>query len=149
MIWTLRRTATGLAIALVLGLLSAGVFLVGERSRTRIVDHGSRTEAVVTTDHDNEFDHWYTVQYTAAGGTRSADLRKPWLIDKMPVGQVLTVYVDPDDPARIVTADGYATPVWTSAPGVFAVLAVFAAFISIAGRLLGTRQARKRSAGGA
>lgn len=140
MSWTWQRTAVGLAIAFVLGLLASGVFLVGEHQRTRIVDHGSPTQAVITADHDDELDHWYTVGYTVRGETRSADLRAPWLIDKMPVGQVMTVYVDPDHPQRIVTANGYATPVWTSAPGWLAVLAIFAAFISIAGRMLGTRQ---------
>jgi hypothetical protein len=142
MTWTLRRTAIGLVIASVLGLLSAGIFLVDDRQRREIVDHGSRTQAVITADHNGEFDHWYTVGYTVRGQARSADLRCSWLIDQMPVGRELTVFVDPADPERIATADGYATPVWTSAPGWLAVLAIFAAFISIAGRLLGTRSRR-------
>jgi hypothetical protein len=142
MTWTWRRTMTGLAIACTIGLLAGGVFLVGEQQRTRIVDHGSSTPGVITADHDDEFDHWYTVSYTAQGKARSADLRYPWVIDKMRIGQALTVYVDPDHPERIATASGYSTPAWTSAPGFLAVLAIFAAFISIAGRLLGTRQRR-------
>jgi hypothetical protein len=76
------------------------------------------------------------------------------VIDKMATGQILTVYVDPEHPERIATASGYSTPVWTSAPGWLAVLAIFAAFISIAGRVLGVRQTRRQprspeSAGGA
>jgi hypothetical protein len=145
MSWTWKRTTTGLLVAFALGLAAAGVFLLGERQRTRIVDHGDRAQGIVTADHDNELDHWYTVGYTAQGRARSADLRAPWLIDKIPVGQALTVYVDPEHPERIVTADGYATPVWTPAPGWLAVLAIAAAFISIVGGLTGAR--RRRSGG--
>jgi hypothetical protein len=140
MIFTRRRTITGLAIAFVLGLIAVGIFLVGEQQRTRIVDHGSPTQAIVTSDHNDEFDHWYTVSYTAQGQARTADLRYPWVIDKIPVGQALTVYVDPDHPERIATADGYSTPLWTSAPGLFVILAVFAAFISVVGRLTSSRK---------
>ncbi|GAA3341306.1 hypothetical protein GCM10020358_32140 [Amorphoplanes nipponensis] len=142
--WTWRLTATGLAISAALAVLAAGVFLAGEQQRRQIVAHGSAVRAVVTADHDDEFDHWYTVSYPARGATRSADLRYPWLlIDKWPVGRALTVYVDPDDPERIATADGYATPVWTSAPGFLAVLAVLAAFVSISGHVGGRRKRRR------
>jgi hypothetical protein len=140
MIFTKRRTITGLAISFVLGLIAVGIFLVGEQQRTRIVDQGSPIQAVVTSDHNDEFDHWYTVSYTAQGQARTANLRYPWVIDKIPVGQALTVYVDPDHPERIATADGYSTPLWTSAPGWFAVLAIFAAFISVVGRLTSSRK---------
>ncbi|WP_155375272.1 DUF3592 domain-containing protein [Catellatospora vulcania] len=135
----MRRTIAGLAIAFVLGLLAVGIYLVGEQQRTRIVEHGSPTRAIVTADHNDELDHWYTVGYTAQGQARTAELRYPWVIDAIPVGQALTVYVDPDHPERIATADGYATPLWTSAPGWFAVLAVFAVFISVVGRLTSSR----------
>ncbi|MFI5957394.1 DUF3592 domain-containing protein [Cryptosporangium sp. NPDC051539] len=148
-VWTWRRTAIGLAIAVTLGLLAGIVFLIGDQRRRRIVDHGIRTAAVVTADHDDEWDHWYTVSYRVEGRDCSANLRYPWVIDKIPVGQSLTVYVDPDHPGRISTANGYATPVWTSAPGWLAVLAIFAAFISIAGRLFSARSARLRPASGA
>jgi hypothetical protein len=137
MIWTWRRTAGGLVIALILGLAAAGVFLLGEQRRTRIVEHGDRTQAVVTEDHDDEFDHWYTVSYPARGQARSANLRYPWVIDKIPTGQILTIYVDRDHPERIATANGYSSAAWISAPGWLAVLAIFAAFISLGGRLLG------------
>jgi hypothetical protein len=145
MIWTWGRTAIGLVTALALGLAAAGVYLVGDQRRTWIVEHGTRTQAVVTADHNDELDHWYSVSYPAQGQARSANLRYPWVIDKLPVGHVLTVYVDPDHPERIATENGYSTPVWTSAPGWFAVLAVFAAFISIAGRLLGSGRRRGSS----
>ena len=145
MAWTGRRTTTGLAIAIGLGVAAVGIFLVGKQSRDQIVDRGRQTEAVVTADHDNELDHWYTVSYPAQGADRSADLRAPWLIDKIPVGTVLTVYVEPDDPGRIATANGYPTPVWTPAPGWLAVLAMLAAFISIVGQAAGTRQRRRQS----
>ncbi|MBB5868487.1 hypothetical protein F4553_001866 [Allocatelliglobosispora scoriae] len=140
MTFTKRRTIAGLAIAFALGLISVGVFLVGEQQRTRIVDQGHQTRAIVTSDHDDEFDHWYTVSYTAQEQNRTADLRYPWVIDKIPVGRALTVYVDADDPELIATADGYSTPLWTSAPGWFAVLAVFAAFISVVDRLTSSRR---------
>jgi hypothetical protein len=140
MIFTKRRAMTGLAIAFVLGLIAVGIFLAGEQQRTRIVDQGSPAQAIVTSDHDTEFDHWYTVSYTAQGQARTADLRYPWVIDKIPVGQALTVYIDPDHPERIATADGYSTPPWTSAPGFFAILAVFAVFISVVGRLTSSRK---------
>ncbi|GIF64093.1 hypothetical protein Ais01nite_21280 [Asanoa ishikariensis] len=140
MIFTKRRTITGLAIAFVLGLIAVGIFLIGEQQRTRIVDQGSPTQAIVISDHNDEFDHWYTVRYTAQGQARTANLRYPWVIDKIPVGQALTVHVDPDHPERIATADGYSTPIWTSAPGWFAILAVFAAFISVVGRLTSSRK---------
>ncbi|GAA2710988.1 hypothetical protein Apa02nite_083590 [Actinoplanes palleronii] len=137
-----KRTTAGLLIAFSLGLAAAGVYLIGEHRRTQIIEHGIPAQGVITADHDTEIDHWYTVGYTVLGQARSADLRAPWLIDKMPVGRAVTVYVDPDHPERIVTADGYATPVWTSAPGWLAVLAIFAAFISIVGRWGRTRQTR-------
>jgi hypothetical protein len=35
------------------------------------------------------------VTYRAAGQDRSANVRHPWLIDKIPVGARLTVYLDP------------------------------------------------------
>ncbi len=140
MIFTMRRTIIGLAIAFVLGLIAVGIFLAGEKQRTRIVDHGSPAQAIVTSDHNEELDHWYTVSYTAQGQARTANLRYPWVIDKIPVGQVLTIYVDPDHPERIATADGYSTPLWTSAPGWFAILAIFAVFISVAGRLTSSRK---------
>jgi len=140
MIFTKRRTIAGLAIAFALGLIAVGIFLVGEQQRTQIVDQGSPTQAIVIYDHNNEFDHWYTVRYTAQGQPRTADLRYPWVIDKIPLGQALTVHVDPDHPERIATADGYSTPVWTSAPGWFAILAIFAAFISVVGRLTSSRK---------
>jgi len=140
LIFTKRRTITGLAIAFVLGLIAVGIFLAGEQQRTRIVDQGSPAQAIVTYDHNEEFDHWYTVSYTAQGQARTADLRYPWLIHKIRLGQAITVYVDPDRPERIATADGYSTPLWTSAPGWFAVLAVFAVFISVVGRLTSSRK---------
>jgi hypothetical protein len=146
MSWTQRHTATGLAIAFAFGLISAGVFVVDEQQRKQIIEHGSSARAVITADHDGEIEHWYTVRYTARGATRSANLRAPWLIDKMPVGQVLTVYVDADRPERIVTANGYATPMWTPAPGWFMVLAILAAFITIVGRVSDSR--RRRQGGG-
>ncbi|MGA5302869.1 DUF3592 domain-containing protein [Nucisporomicrobium flavum] len=128
-----RWTAGCLALAAVLGLLAAGVVLADDRQRSRIVDQGDQVRAVVTADHDDEFDHWYAVRYTVQGTARSADLRYPWVIDKLPVGSELTVYVDADHPEMIATADGYSTPVWASAPGFLAVLAVAAAFASTAG----------------
>ncbi|AEV85840.1 hypothetical protein ACWT_4821 [Actinoplanes sp. SE50] len=128
-----RWTAGCLTVAAVLGLLAAGVFLVDDHQRGRIVDQGHQVRAVVTADHEDEFDHWYTVDYPVQGTTRSADLRYPWVIDTFPVGSELTVYVDADRPERIATADGYSTPVWASAPGFLAVLAVAAAFASTAG----------------
>ena len=145
MAWTWRRTIIGLAVAAVLGLTALGVFLVGEVQRAGIVDRGTPTQAVITVDHNDEFDHWYTVSYTAQGQARSADLRYPWVIDALSTGHVLTVYVDPDHPERIATTTGYSTPVWTSVPGWLAIVAIFAAFIAIAGRVLGARSARRPS----
>jgi hypothetical protein len=144
MTWTWRRTAAGLADAVDLALAAVGVFAVGDHQRSQLVEHGSRAQAVVTADHDDEIDHWYTVSYPAQGQAHSANLRQSWLIGRLRTGQVLTVYVDPDDPERVATADGYGTPVWTPAPGWLAVLAMLAAFISVAGRLFGTR---RRTAG--
>ncbi|MGX6606788.1 hypothetical protein ACWKSP_32380 [Micromonosporaceae bacterium Da 78-11] len=140
------RTTAGLSIAVALGLLAVGVYLAGEHRRAQIVEHGRPTPAVITADHDGELDHWYTVTYPAGGGERTADLRAPWLIDKMPIGRTLTVYVDPERPEQIVTADGYATPVWTPAPGWLAVLTILAVFISIVEHLTARRQ--RRSGGG-
>ncbi|WP_221329483.1 hypothetical protein [Actinoplanes sp. L3-i22] len=140
--WTGKRTVTGLLVALALGMVAAGIFLLGEHRQRQIIDRGSPTRAIITADHDDELDHWYTVSYTAEGRDRSADLRAPWLIDKMPIGQALTVYPDPGHPEQIVTSNGYATPVWTPAPGWLTVLALLAAFISVIGRLSATRQRR-------
>jgi uncharacterized protein DUF3592 len=139
---TWRRAATEWAIAVVLGSASVGVFVVGAHQRQQIIDHGSSARAVITADHDGEIEHWYTVRYPARGETRSANLRAPWLIDKMAIGQVLTVYVDADRPERIVTANGYATPIWTPAPGWLMVLAMLAAFLAVVGHVSDLRRGR-------
>jgi hypothetical protein len=140
MTWTGRRTAAGLAVAAALALAAVGVFAVGDHQRSQLVEHGRQARAVVTADHDDEIDHWYTVSYSAQGRAHSANLRRAWLMGRLRPGQVLTVYVDPDDPERVATADGYRTPVWTPAPGWLAVLAMLAAFISVAGRFFGARR---------
>jgi hypothetical protein len=131
----------GLLGAVVFGLLAAGVFLIDDKLRQDIVEHGTPTQAVITSDHDDELDHWFTVSYTVQGEQHSANLRHPWIMDKVHEGRELTVYADRTNPELIATQDGYATPVWTSAPGVLAVLALLGVFVAV---VEGWRSVRSR-----
>jgi hypothetical protein len=142
---TSRWTATALIIAVVLAFAAGGVFFAGEKFRKDIVARGARTPAVVTADHDDELDHWYTVSYSARGASRQADLRYPWLIDKFPVGRQLTIFVDREHPERIATEDGYASVAWFSFAGFFGILSIFALFCAAVGRWGGARKRRPLS----
>jgi len=131
----------GLLGAVVFGLLAAGVFVIDDRLRQDIVERGTPTQAVIVSDHDNEIDHWFTVSYTVQGEQHSANLRHPWIMDKVREGRELTIYADPANPELIATEDGYATPVWTSAPGALAVLALLGVFVAV---VEGWRSVRSR-----
>lgn len=131
----------GLLGAVVFGLLTAGIYVVDDKLRRDVVEHGTRTRAVVVSDHDAEIDHWFTVDYTVQGEQHSANLRYPWVMAEVREGQELTVYADRTNPELIATKDGYATPVWTSAPGALAVLALLGLFVAAVGAR------RTRSAG--
>ncbi|GIF17615.1 hypothetical protein Ate02nite_03450 [Paractinoplanes tereljensis] len=133
----------GLLGAVVFGLLAAGLFAVDDRLRKDVVEHGIRTRAVIISDHDNEIDHWFTVSYTVQGEQHSANLRSPWIMDKVREGQELTVYADRTNPDLIATEDGYATPVWTSAPGALAVLALLGVFVAVVEGGRSLRRARR------
>ena len=133
----------GLLGAVVFGLLAAGVFLIDDKLRKDVVEHGTRTRAVIISDHDDEIDHWFTVSYTAEGEQHNANLRHPWVISKVREGRELTVYVDRTNPDLIATQDGYATPVWTSAPGALAVLALLGAFVAIVESWRSVRRRRR------
>jgi hypothetical protein len=121
----------GLLGTVVFGLLAAGVFFIDDKLRKDVIERGTRTRAVIISDHDDEIDHWFTVSYTVQGGQHSANLRYPWVMDKVREGQELTVYADRTNPELIATEDGYATPVWTSAPGALAVLALLGIFVAV------------------
>lgn len=133
----------GVLGAVVFGLLAAGVFFVDDKLRQDVVEHGIRTQAVITSDHDDELDHWFTVSYTVQGEQHSANLYYPWVMDEVREGRELIVYADPTDPERIATEDGYATPVWTSAPGVLAVLAVLGVFVAVVESRRAVRHGRR------
>jgi hypothetical protein len=121
----------GLLGAVLFGLLAAGVFFIDDKLRKDVVEHGTRTRAVIISDHDDEIDHWFTVSYTVQGEQHSANLRYPWVMDKVREGRELIVYADRTNPELIATEDGYATPVWTSAPGALAVLALLGVFVAV------------------
>jgi hypothetical protein len=104
-------------------------------------EHGTRTQAIIISDHNDEIDHWFTVSYTLQDEQHSANLRHPWLMDKVREGQELTIYADPTNPELIATEDGYATPVWTSAPGALAVLSLLGLFVAV---VEGSRSVRRR-----
>src|SRR3982750_536003 len=93
----------GLLGAVVFGLLAAGVFLVDDKLRTDIVEHGTRTRAVIVSDHDDEIDHWFTVSYTVQSEQHSANLRYPWVMGEVREGRELIVYVDRANPESIAT----------------------------------------------
>ena len=133
----------GLLGAIVFGLLAAGVFLVDDKLRKDVVEHGTRTRAVIISDHDNEIDHWFTVGYSIRGEQHSANLRHPWIMSEVSEGRELTVYVDSANPELIATEDGYATPVWTSAPGVLAVLALLGVFVAVVEGWRSVRRGRR------
>jgi hypothetical protein len=121
----------GLLGAVVFGLLAAGVFFIGDKLRKDVVEHGTRTRAVIISDHNEEIDHWFTVSYTVQGEQYSANLRHPWIMDEVREGRELTIYADRANPELIATEDGYATPVWTSVPGALAVLALLGVFVAV------------------
>ena len=134
----------GLLGAVVFGLLAAGVFVIDDKLRKDVVEHGTRTRAVIISDHDNEIDHWFTVSYTVQGEQHSANLRSPWVMDNVIEGRELSVYVDRTNPELIATEDGYATPVWTSAPGALAVLALLGVFVAVVEGWRAPRRPRRR-----
>jgi hypothetical protein len=99
--------------------------------------------SIIISDHDDEIDHWFTVSYTVQGEHHSANLRHPWVMDKVREGRELIVYADRTNPELIATEDGYATPVWTSAPGALAVLALLGAFVAVVEGWRSVRRGRR------
>jgi hypothetical protein len=83
--WPLARW--GLLGAVVFGLLTAGVFIIDDKLRKDIVEHGTPTRAVIISDHDDQIDHWFTVSYTVQGEQHNANLRYPWIMDKVREGR--------------------------------------------------------------
>ncbi|KUL41654.1 hypothetical protein [Actinoplanes awajinensis] len=64
-------------------------------------------------------------------------------MDEVREGRELIVYVDRANPESIATEDGYATPVWTSAPGGLAVLALLGVFVAVVEGLRSVRRGRR------
>jgi len=73
----------------------------------------------------------------------SANLRYPWVMDQVREGRELTVYADRTNPELIATEDGYATPVWNSAPGALAVFALLGVFVAVVEGWRSVRRGRR------
>lgn len=108
MTWTFRRMMWGLAVGALLGVAAFAVHAYGTQQRQHVVDHGLRFPARVVATHDSRLADSSDVTYRLDGRADQARLYGTWN-RKLEIGTTVTAYQDPDDPSRLVTADGYAT----------------------------------------
>lgn len=142
MTWTLRRTVAVLAVAVLLGVASLVAYALGERQRGQIVGQGHRTAGVITDyERTSGWPDSAEVTYGFAGSERRASIYHPWHSPPK-IGTDLDIYVDPADPQRIATADGYATGWSTGLPVPLAVLGGIAAFVGLSGYVTTARRRR-------
>ncbi|BCJ70965.1 hypothetical protein CS0771_05090 [Catellatospora sp. IY07-71] len=142
MTWTLRRTIVGLAVALLLGAGSFVAYALGEQQRAHVVGQGHRTTAVVTGyERNSGWPDAAEVTYEFAGARRQASIYHPWHAPP-PGGTSLDVFVDPADPQRVATADGYATGWQAGLPLPLAAFAVVAALVALSGFVTTVRRQR-------
>lgn len=106
-----RGWAAGALLAALLGGLGYAYF---DRLAARRVADGVAVEARVTAVRAIpvqriDLPQLVTVAYRFDGGTRTARLAAPLFAPNHQVGDVLTVYLEPDGPERVATGDGLAS----------------------------------------
>ncbi|MEU8005421.1 hypothetical protein AB0B66_30055 [Catellatospora sp. NPDC049111] len=141
MTWTFKRMLWGLAAAALLGAAAYAVFALGAQQRQRVVDQGLGLPAKVVATHDSRWADSSDVTYRVDGHADRARLYGRW-DDKLEIGTTITVYQDPRDRSRVVTADGFATDVSTMWPMPLSVFAGALALAAVTGWLSTARRRR-------
>ncbi|WP_155371863.1 DUF3592 domain-containing protein [Catellatospora vulcania] len=128
---------TVLAAAALLGLTAYAGHALGARQRERIVEQGLSVSATVVATHGSRWADTSKISYRLDGTTRHAVLYGTWN-STLEVGSRITVFRDPADADRLVTADGYATDANTVWPLFMTLFAGALTLVAVTGRLVAT-----------
>ncbi len=131
----------GLAVAALLGVAAFAAHAYGAEQRQQVVDHGLRFPARVVATHKSRWADSSDVTYRVNGRVDQARLYGTW-DGRLEIGTTITLYQDPDDPSRLVTADGYATDVSTMWPMPLTVFAGALALAAVSSWLSALRRRR-------
>jgi hypothetical protein len=143
-LWTWSRTLAVLALAVGLGALSMIVYQAGHQQQRDLLADGVTVQAIVIASRSDRMDEWSEVAYLVGDVRHVVRIQQFWG-GPLATGARISLQVDPVDPARVATADGYLNEGIVEWHGGAAAVGGCLAFVAVGGRVA---TVRRRAAAG-